>query len=247
MPGRITHIWRYPIKAHGRESLTSVELKTGQTMPWDRAWAVTNQKSKADGSSWVPCANFSRGSILPALMAINITLDESTEKVTLSHPELPDLTVHPERDKGALLNWVAPIMADTPYESKDILRVPQRGMTDTDYPSISLNSLVSHRAVEQKIGHSLDPRRWRGNIWMDGLDLWEEFDWVGRELTIGEATLKVAEPIVRCSATMANPDTGKRDADTLATLKTWGHQNFGIYAQVTNGGAISVGDEIRVG
>ena len=62
-------------------------------------------------------------------------------------------------------------------------------MTDTDYPSISLNSITSHQAVENKFGEKLDIRRWRGNLWLDGLDPWEEFNWVGKTISIGECKI----------------------------------------------------------
>jgi hypothetical protein len=51
------------------------------------------------------------------------------------------------------------------------------------------------------------------------------------------------EPIGRCRATEANPDTGRRDANTLAALEDgWGHTQFGVYAMVRKGGRVAVGD-----
>jgi hypothetical protein len=42
---------------------------------------------------------------------------------------------------------------------------------------------------------------------------------------------------------MANPETGARDVDTLMHLRDgWGHQDFGVYAEVIEGGPIVVGD-----
>ena len=37
---------------------------------------------------------------------------------------------------------------------------------------------------------------------------------------------------------MANPETGRRDVDTLAALRAWEHQDFGVYAAVTSGGTL---------
>lgn len=130
--------------------------------------------------------------------------------------------------------------------SARIIKVPGRGMTDSDFPSISLCNMASHRAVGQKLGQDLSIHRWRGNIWIDGMPLWEEFEWLGREVQIGEAVFRVRERITRCLATTANPETGIRDADTLGALKTWGHKDFGVYAEVLKGGAISVGDKVEL-
>ncbi|WP_170561448.1 MOSC domain-containing protein [Ruegeria atlantica] len=243
MNAEVTHIWRHPIKSHGREAVQSVTVTPGQTMPGDRVWAVAHEVSKADGSQWVPCANFSRGSKAPQLMAISARLNGDT--VTLTHPNRPDLTFDPDEQQQVFLDWVQPLMPADRAASARIIRVPGRGMTDSDYPSISLCNVASHRAVEQKLGSNLSIQRWRGNIWFDGLPLWEEFDWLGREVQIGEAVFSVKERIQRCLATTANPETGVRDADTLGTLKSWGHQDFGVYTEVVRGGTISVGDKVH--
>ena len=45
---------------------------------------------------------------------------------------------------------------------------------------------------------------------------------------------------------MANPDTGRRDLDTLGLLDDLGHQEFGVYAEVIDGGTVSVRDGMVV-
>ncbi len=246
MTPHLAHIWRYPIKSHGREELEQVTLKEGMTMPWDRTWAVAHEAARLRGDEWVPCANFSRGAKAPELMAISSTLDEAAGTVTLSHPNRPDLTFRPDDEGDALVDWVKPLMPETRAQSAQVIRAADRGMTDTDFASISINNLASHRAVEQKLGQVLDPVRWRGNLILEGFALWEEFEWVGKTLAIGEVEMKIEEPITRCLATTANPATGERDADTLGALKSWGHQDFGVYGVVTKGGAIAKGDAVRV-
>jgi uncharacterized protein YcbX len=85
--------------------------------------------------------------------------------------------------------------------------------------------------------------RFRGNIWLDGLEPWAEFDLVGRDIRVGQATLSVREVISRCKATTVDPDTGIPDADTLGALQAgWDHQNFGVYGEVVEGGRVAVGD-----
>ncbi len=244
MIGSITDIWRHPIKSHGRERLDDVTLTPGQTMPGDRVWAVAHEASKADGTRWVPCANFSRGAKAPQLMAISARMEGG--QVTLRHPQRPDLSFDPDTQQDEFLKWVSPLMPADRAASARIIRVPGRGMTDSPFPSISLCNRASHRAVEQKLGRDLSTCRWRGNLWVDGFPLWEEFDWVGRDLRIGQTVLRVKERITRCLATTANPETGERDADTLGALAHWNHQDFGVYAEVLRGGTINVGDEVQL-
>ena len=55
------------------------------------------------------------------------------------------------------------------------------------------------------------------------------------------------ERIKRCMATTANPDTGRRDADTLGALESgWDHRDFGIYGEVVTPGRVARGDAVTV-
>lgn len=247
MSAKVAQIWRHPIKSHGREALNTVTLIPGQAMPWDRFWAVKHDAAKVDGSEWAPCANFSIGSKNRTLQGIQAKLDETTGRVNLSHPDLPQLDFAPDTDSPAFLEWVHPLLKPDKPKPVRIVRIGARGMTDTDYPSISLNSLASHKELERKCGQALSPLRWRGNFLLDGLQPWVEFDWIARRLRIGAAEVVIRERIKRCRATTANPKTGREDIDTLDLLKSgWGHTDFGVYAEVIKTGQVAVGDRIEI-
>ena len=131
--------------------------------------------------------------------------------------------------------------------SAGIIRATTQGMTDSDFPSISINSHATNNAIGEKLEYEPSPLRWRGNLWIDGLEPWEEFDWVGKRVRIGAAVLDIKERITRCMATTANPKTGLRDADTLGTLQeNWGHQQFGVFGVVITSGQIAIGNEFEV-
>ena len=245
MTARVTAIWRHPIKSHGREALERVALSAGQTLPYDRLWAVAHENSDADGSVWVSCGNFSRVSKAPKLMAITARTDEARETVTLSHPEAADLTFSPDSDSAAFLDWVRPLVPADRAQPARVIRARGPAMTDSDFPSVTLCNMSSHRAVEQRLGRPLSIHRWRGNIWMDGLAPWEEFDWLDREVQIGQAVFRVRERTDRCAATTTNPDTGVRDADTLGALETWGHMDFSVRAEVVRSGDVALGDGVH--
>lgn len=247
MSWTLTDIWRHPIKSHGSERLEAVTLEAGRALPWDRVWAVAHEAAQLP-SGWSPCQNFSRGAKAPGLMAITARFDETTGNIHLRHPDLPDLSIDPDKDGAALVAWAGGLIPDGRAASAHVHRVDGVAMTDTPFPSISLLNAASNRALGQKLGRTLDQRRWRGNLWIEGMAPWEEFDLVGKTLLIGDSVMAhVAEPITRCLATTANPDTGKRDADTLGALKDgWGHQEFGVYLEVRTGGPIRAGDSVRL-
>ncbi|MCB2136953.1 MAG: MOSC domain-containing protein [Rhodobacteraceae bacterium] len=249
MTGAVASIQRHPLKSHGREALERVTLAAGREMPWDRHWAVAHDAARLEEGNWAPCTNFSRGSKAPRLMAITARLDEDTGRLTLSHPDLPDLAFRPDdpAEAAQFIDWVRPICPPDRAQPDHIYSVNGRAMTDTDYPSVSLIGLASNRALGEHMGLDLSPLRWRANFWIEGLRPFEERDWIGRDISIGQALLHVTEPKVRCLATTANPATGQRDADTLTALRAMcGHQDFGVYAKVLQGGEVRLGDALEL-
>ena len=131
MTARLVAIWRHPIKAHGREALERVQLARGQTLPWDRTWAVAHEAARLKGRDWVPCANFTRGAKVPALMAITAALDEARAEVTLRHPDLSPLTFAPDTEAERFLDWIAPLMPADRAAPVSILRAAGAGFTLT--------------------------------------------------------------------------------------------------------------------
>lgn len=249
MTARLAQIWRHPIKAHGRERLAGVTLAPGTTLPGDRHWAVAHDAARLEEGRWNPCANFSRAARTGALQAIEAVLDDAQGRVTLRHPDLADITFAPDDPAGAarFIAWARPLCDPARALPVRVVRAEGRGMTDTPFPSISLAGLASHRAVEGRFGRPLSVLRWRANLLLEGLAPWQEFDLVGRRLRIGRAVLAVRERIGRCRATHADPATGRPELDMLALLETaFEHTDFGVYAEVVEGGPIAEGDRVEV-
>ena len=247
MTQRLAQICRHPIKGHGRENLASVRLLAGQCLPWDRHWAVAHDAAKLV-EGWNRCANFARGAKAPALMAITSHLDEAKGEVTLHHPEIGEIRFRPDdaANLARFLDWVRPLNPPDRAQPVSIVTAG-RGMTDDPAESLSILSLASLADLQAKMGIELSVDRWRGNLWIEGAAPWAEFDWIGKRLVIGGATLEVSARITRCSATTVDPATGRVSAPTLTALQdNYGHQDFGVYAMVVESGPIAVGDEWRL-
>ncbi|MEM9319848.1 MAG: MOSC domain-containing protein [Pseudomonadota bacterium] len=262
MTAHLAQIWRHPIKAIGAERLDSVRITPDRPLPLDRAWAVL-QEGGETGEGWRNCRNFVRGAKGPSLMAVtsrvemasqtmgpsdgNVMVTAPTTRLRLAHPDRPEILIDPARDGARLVEWLRPIYPENRPPPAELIRADMQGMTDAPYASVSILNMSSLRALGDKLGMQLDPRRFRGNLWVEGWAPWEEFDVVGKTLEIGGVAFDVVEPITRCRATESNPETGRPDAATLKTLEEgWGHMDFGVYAKAAGRGTVEVGAPVRI-
>lgn len=247
----VEHIFCHPIKGVGRFALDSVLLVKGLTMLADRMWAVTHEASKFDQSApaWTPCTNFIRGAKAPELQAISITQYALGTDMVLKHPEHPPFRFNPENttEHAGFIEWLAQFVPDNRAQPKALVAAPERGMTDSPFPSISILNLASLNELSEKAGRPMAPERFRGNFWLDGVDAWEEFDWIGKTIRIGESHAIIRERIRRCVATTVDPATGMQDINTLDVLESgWGHTDFGVYAEVVKTGMVDKFDGAHI-
>lgn len=245
MTGRLTEIWRYAIKGIGSESLNSVTLSAKAPLPGDRAWAVLHEGG-ADHDNWQPRRNFLVVASGPMLAAVRAK-GQPDSTIALSHPDRPDFQFDPATEGAALVDWAAPLWPEQHSAAKRIVKAPPEGMADNGAAQVSIMNHSSLRALSQKAGMDLDPLRFRGNLWLEGLAPWEEFDLIGKTIQIGAVRFDITDRIERCRATEASPQTGKRDVDPLRALtEGWGHRDFGVYATVSTDGTIAVGDAVTL-
>jgi uncharacterized protein YcbX len=113
---------------------------------------------------------------------------------------------------------------------------------------VSIINLASVAALEDMIGHPVDPLRFRGNVYVRGWPAWSELGLVGCDVSIGgTARAKIVKRIVRCAATNVDPATGIRDLNIPHTLmQRLGHSDCGVYAEITAAGDVAPGDTIAL-
>jgi uncharacterized protein len=133
-----------------------------------------------------------------------------------------------------------------------VIRCDRPGGTRSGNPTSiisdgSLRELAAHAGVD-----SVDGRRFRMLIDLEGAAAHEEDGWIGRRISLGSAILHVIKPDGRCAMTTHDPDTGEPDLDTLRTLISYRglregkHADFGVLADVDQPGRIRVGDEVTL-
>jgi GntR family transcriptional regulator / MocR family aminotransferase len=111
---------------------------------------------------------------------------------------------------------------------------------------LSLINLATVRSLAEQWGVEINPLRFRANLYIDGAQPWEEFEWIRSTLRIGGATFRVDRRNGRCGATNVNPDTGRRDLDIPRSLRAaFGHKDLGVYLVTSESGAVEAGDAVE--
>ena len=119
---------------------------------------------------------------------------------------------------------------------------------------VSLVSDGSLRALARRASiDEVDGRRFRMTLELEGCDEHEEDSWIGSDLEVGSARIRIAGPVGRCVVTTRNPDTGTSDLDTLSalagyrTLREGKAFGCGVCGDVLAEGTIRVGDSLLPG
>lgn len=247
---RLAHIVRHPVKSVGYEEIGQAHLFEGRTLPFDRQWAIATAGNPFQGGpeGWVRKLAFVRGAAEGSLQAIRCAFDEARGEIRLTHPALPDFAGHLPEDGDALVQWIRPLWPATrPAPLALVSRRDGGALTDVPEAWLSILNLDSKRVLGERMGLDLSIHRFRGNLWLEDLPAWQEFDLIGQDITIGEARLRVEQRITRCKATTHDPLTGAAEGDTLKALQDgWEHRDFGVYARVVEPGRIRVGDRVRL-
>lgn len=243
MTAALAHIFRHPIKGIGSEALETADLSPDGALHGDRAWALLNESAE-DSDAWQRRRNFLQVASGPRLAAIRAA-SQPDGRVALTHPERPNLTFDPATEAEDLRQWIGPLWEETRPGPARLVRAPGHGMTDQPDPWVSIGNLSTLKALSQRAGRPLDMRRFRINLWVEGLDFLEETELEGKTFSIGAVRFKGEEPIERCRAPDANPDTGHRDVGMLPLLgESWNTRDFGVFASVVSAGALRPGDPL---
>lgn len=169
------------------------------------------------------------------------------DEVRLAGPELTDFWGH--RVGGRIVEgpWAGALSA---YAGRPVRLVkadePAGGV---DVEPLTLVSSASIAELARQAGlESLDGRRFRMLVELEGCEPHEEDTWSGRRLRLGGAVVEVGGPVPRCATTTRDPGTGLRDLDTLREIAAYRgrregkHVDFGVYARVAEPGRVRVGD-----
>jgi len=259
---RVAALYRYPVKGFTPEPCESLTVLDEGRIAGDRALAFRFANAPMPDSAWSKKQECVVLMNTPGLARLQVRLDHRALRlaITLDGAVLADEALDPagrERLAAALADYALKL-ADNPltgHPERLPLRLIGDGVTpryqDNEGGQATLHSRESLAAVAAATGDpALDEARFRSNIAIEGIAAWEEQDWLGRRLRIGEVEFEVARRKTRCLATHANPVTGERDVRVMQTLMKAFAQNEPTFAigMITRGrgGTVRVGDEVRL-
>ncbi|MBC7278268.1 MOSC domain-containing protein [Nocardioides sp.] len=112
--------------------------------------------------------------------------------------------------------------------------------------AVSMVTTASLGDLARRIGDdaALVAARFRPNLVVETEEPYVEDTWLGREVQVGAARLRIGVPIPRCAVIDIHPETGKRDVRLLKTLASHrplnraGEPALGVFAEVVAPGFV---------
>ncbi|MDN3566237.1 MOSC domain-containing protein [Paeniroseomonas aquatica] len=247
---RVEHIYRYPVKGLTAEALEEVALREGECLPHDRRFALAQGDAPFDPAAptWLQKRHFGCLMANAKLALLHSAFDARTGQMLIRPPEGAPLLADTRSEAGraAIATFLAGFLGEEARGTPHFVEAPGHNFTDVAAKAVSIIGMASLHALERAAGMTLDPLRFRANVYVSGGRPWAEFDLVGQEIQLGGARLRVFKRIVRCPATEVNPDTAERDAKPPKALREhFGHADLGVYAEVIEGGHLAIGDALE--
>jgi len=249
---RIESIWRYPVKGLSGDRLPHASLAAGEGLPFDRAWAIAHGTTQFDPEApeWLPKANFLMLMRNERLAQLATRFDEATRQLSVLRDGRQVASGNLDQPIGRKLleQFFAAYCAGELRGHPRVVAAPGHMFSDSRRKSVSIIGLATLTDIERVAHRTVDPLRFRANLYLSGTRPWEEFYWLDREIRIGEVRLRVTKRIDRCPATEVDPRTGARDLPVpKLLLANFGHVDTGVYAEVIAPGRITEGDDLILG
>ena len=261
--GSICALWRYPIKSMMGEEVNSGYL-TARGLHGDRAYALIDIStgkiaSAKNPSKWpnmfkfraaLTAAPIPNGTIPSAMITlpagatiasdhhdIDMVLSKELGRpVTLksSVPNAPMLEEYWPDIEGLALN-------DTVTDEA----MPEGTFFDLAVLHILTTSTINALRAIYPDGR-FEVRRFRPNLVVEVRDDsgFVENDWIGKEVKVGGAKLKITGPCPRCVMTTLPQYDLPKDPGILRTAAKYNDAHVGVYASVIESGSISIGDSL---
>ena len=227
--GRVTELWRFPVKSMAAESLADVGV-SWNGLEGDRRWAFIRDGQVSSGFPW-------------------LTIREQPEmahyRPRFAEPDRPNASPTLVRTpSGAELDVADPALAAELGPGVRVIK-QSRGVFDT--MPLSLLSTQTLDCLGQMVGMELAAVRFRPNLVVDVPGpAFPEDSWVGRVLRVGGMRMRVDQRDNRCVMVTIDPVTLRKDPVVLRTIAQHRDNQFGVYGSTVEPGQVAVGDPVEL-
>ncbi len=243
----VNALYRHPVKGLTPEAVDAAALTPGAAIPNDRRFALAlgSTPMETAATEWMAKSNFLMLQRNERLAQLETRFDDATDSLSVlrggrqvSRGKLTDRV-----GRATIEEFFAAFMKDECRGRPKIVEAAGgHVLSDHRAPVISIINLASVKDLERVTQRPVDPLRFRANIWLTGTAPWHEFEWIDKEITIGEVKLTVTKRIDRCAAINVNPATAERDQNIIKALQMgFRHIDVGVYARVETAGTIRTG------
>jgi uncharacterized protein YcbX len=246
----VTALYRYPVKGLSAEPLQHAMLTPGETVSGDRSYAIENGPTGFDPAvpRYFPKSRFLMLMRDERLATLHSRYDDTSRVLTIrtNGEEAVRADLGTAEGRATVERFFAANFSQELRGPPQILVGNGHSFSDVARKVVSIINLESVAAIEKMVEQPVHPLRFRANLYVRGWPAWSELDLLERTLAIGDIRLKVVKRIVRCTATNVDPETAARDLDIPRTLmRTLGHCDCGVYAEVVTGGTIRIDDKVE--
>ena len=249
---KIVNLFYSPVKSISFSEADSLNVLKDKGIENDRIFAFVQNmdtskiKTLLEDPQSRKLNNFITLKNTPELNKYNFTY--MTNKLVLKKQDEIIISINPffENEKKLLCEKINQIIIKD--KTLNFLMDEQNPFFDTmPDNSISLINKKSISDFSMKISTNIEFERFRANIYIDGLDAWDERKWIGKTIYINSIKFFVSDEIPRCSATNLKPSTDMVTINLPSQLKkTYDHINMGLYLVPQQNGIISKGDKIII-
>ena len=228
--GRITAIFRYPVKSMAGQLLDVANLGW-HGVEGDRRFAFRRLNDKG-GFPWLTASK------LPELILyrpfgsdgnVQVRTPDGNE-YELASDELREEISHRYGSAVESMNFKHGIF---------------------DEASVSVISLSTVQGIERESGRDIDLRRFRPNVVIEtnNAEPFAEDKWVGRTLVFGDngPAVRITMRDERCVMINLDPETAAKDSEVMKTVVRLNENYAGVYGTVVNVGELRVGQVVRLG
>ena len=249
---KINKLFYSPVKSLSFSSVKKLEILDNIGIKFDRNFAFTRDLDD-DKINYIlnnplkrQIINFLSLKHFPELNEYNFDFEKDILNLKKNNNIILQTNINIQSDVETLCDKI--LLLIPKLERIKLIKDSKNPFFDT-MPSntISLINLNSIKDFEKKISKNVELERFRGNIYINGLDAWEERNWINKTLEINNIKFKVIKEIPRCSATNIKPNSSKYNLSVPLLLKQfYNHINLGIYILPLNNGNIKLNDEILI-